>query len=77
MIIEWKSGVYAHNQSYYDLGLALNWPGTSTFVAFIPYNEEIGGNVIFTEALAKTIIMTEEQIKDVVLTESISKEVVH
>lgn len=75
MIIEWQSGVYAHNQTYYDLGLALNWPGTSS--PFISYDELLGGDVIFTELFTGTIVVTEEQVKDVVLTESVFKEVVH
>ena len=77
MIIDWQTGEYAHLQGYHEVGLALNWLGTSTFSAVLPYAEEIGGTVIFTEALARAAVMTETQAGDVALTESVSKEVAH
>ncbi len=59
MIIEWTVGDYAHLQAYYDVGYVLNWPGTSTFVAFLPYAEELSGDVIITETLSAIAVMTD------------------
>ena len=73
MIIDWQVGTYAHLQTYHGVGFVLNWPGTSTFVAYVAYNEEITGDVIFSEALSAAAVMIETQANDVVLTESISK----
>ncbi len=59
MIIDWQTGEYAHLQGYHGVGFVLNWPGTSTFVAFLPYAEELGGDVIFTETLSAIAVMTD------------------
>ncbi len=77
MIIDWQTGEYAHLQGYHGVGFVLNWPGTSSYVAYVAYDEELAGDVIFSEALSAIAVMTEAQAADVALTESVSKEVVH
>ena len=74
MVIAWTAGAYTHLQEYYGIGFVLNWPGVSSYVPYVTYNEILAGDVILTEILTAAAVITETLAVDVVLTETTTKD---